>query len=113
MTFVIILIYFIAILSTPLNLTIVTVTYQSVDLSWNTPIDTGECNIKNYIITVTPLEGNDSWNITTTDNTTTYTVTALMFGQSYNFIIRGNSCLGLGRESNSINITLPDAGLLL
>ena len=66
----------------------------------------------NYIITVTPLDGSDPWNITTTDNTTTYTVTALMFSQSYNFIIRGNSCIGLGRESNSINITLPDAGLL-
>ena len=61
---------------------------------------------------MTPLDGSDPWNITITDNTTTYTVTALMFGQSYNFIIRGDSCLGLGRESNYINIILPDAGLL-
>ena len=112
MTFVIIFIYFIAILSTPLNLTIVAVTYQSVTLSWNTPIDTGECNIENYIITVTPLDGSDPWNITTTDNSTSYTVTELTFDQSYNFIIRSN-CLGLGRESNTINVTLPDAGLLL
>ena len=67
----------------------------------------------NYIITVTPLDGSVPWNITITDNSTSYTITGLMFSQSYNFIIRGNNCLGLGRESNSINVTLPDTGLLL
>ena len=84
-----------------------------MSLSWNAPSDTGGYNTVNYVITVIPLDGNDPWNITTTDNSTSYTVTGLMFSQSYNFIIRGNNYLGLGRKNNSINVTLPDAGLLL
>ena len=99
--------YFIAIVYTPQNLIIVAVTYQSVRLSWSTPNDTGGCNIENYIITVTPLDDNDQWTITTTDNSTNYTVTGLMFGQSYNFTVRANNSIGLGDESNIVSVTLP------
>ena len=67
----------------------------------------------NYIITVTSLDDSDPWTITTTDNSTSYTVTGLMFGQSYNFTVRANNSIGVGNESNTINVTLPDAGLLL
>ena len=83
-----------------------------MSLSWSTPSDTGGYHIVNYIITVTPLDGSDPWNITTTDNSTSYNVTGLMSGQSYNFIVRANNGIGLGEESNMINVTLPDAGLL-
>ena len=61
---------------------------------------------------MTPLDGSDSSNITTTDNSTSYIVTGLLFGQSYNFTVRTNNSIGLGEESNMINVTLPDAGLL-
>ena len=98
--------------SVPTSLTNISPTYQSVNLSWSTPIDTGGCNIENYIITVTPLDGSDPWNITTTDNSTSYTVTGLMFGQSYNFTVRANNCLGVGEESNTIIVTLPGEGTL-
>ena len=81
-------------------------------LSWNTPNDTGGYNAVNYIITVTPLDGSDSSNITTTDNSTSCNVTGLMSGQTYNFTVRANNSIGLGEESNTINVTLPDAGLL-
>ena len=57
----------------------------------------------NYIIIVTPLDGNDPWNITTTNNNTSYIVTGLMFGQSYNFTVRSNNSIGLGEESNYTN----------
>ena len=102
----------IAIPSALTNLTNLSVNYQSVGLSWNTPNDTGGYNTVNYIITVIPLEDSDPWNITTTDNSTSYIVTGLMFGQSYNFTVRANNSIGLGEESNTITVTLPDAGLL-
>ena len=75
-------------------------------LSWSAPSDTGGCNIVNYVITVTPLDGNDPWNITTTDSSTNYTVGSLMFGQRYNFSVRANNCIGLGEKSNIISVTL-------
>ena len=78
------LIFFIAIPSAPTNLTHTNVTYQSVSLSWSTPNDTGGYHIVNYIIIVTPLDDSDPWNVTTTDNNTSYVVTELMFSQSYN-----------------------------
>ena len=102
----------IAIPSAPNNLTITNNTDQSVCLSWSAPNDTGGCNIENYIITVTPSVGNNPWNITTTDNSTSYTVTGLMFGQSYNFTVRANNCLGVGEESNTVTILLPKGGTL-
>ena len=83
-----------------------------MSLSWNTPIDTGECNIMNYIITVTPLNGSDPWNITTTDNSTGYTVTGLMFDQRYNFTVRANNSIGLGEESNTVTVLIPKRGKL-
>ena len=64
----------------------------------------------NYIITVTPLDGSDPWNITTTDNS--YTVIGLMFGQSYNFTVRANNSIGLGKESNTVTILIPREGIL-
>ena len=81
-------------------------------VSWSTPIDTGGCNIENYIITVTPLDGSDPWNITTADNSTSYTITGLMFGQSYNFTVRANNSIGLGEESNILTVLIPDEGML-
>ena len=83
-----------------------------MSLSWSTPSDTGGYNTVNYIITVTPLNGSGLWNITTTDNSTSYIVTGLMSGQSYNFTVRANNSIGVGNESNTITVTLPDAGLL-
>ena len=92
------------------NLTLSGVTYQSVSLTWNAPNDTGGCNIVNYIITVTPLDGSDPWNITTTDNSTSYIVTGLMFGQSYNFTVKANNCLGVGEKSNMVTVLIPGEG---
>ena len=99
--------------SAPTNLTSPSVTYQSVSLTWSVPSDKGGYNTVNYIITVTPLDGNDPWNITTTDNNTSYIVTGLMFGQSYSFTVRANHGIGLGEESNTITITLPGEGTCL
>ena len=66
----------------------------------------------NYIITVTPLDGSVPWTIPTTDNSTTsYIVTELMFGQSYNFTVRANNNIGLGEGSNIITVTLPGEGI--
>ena len=67
----------------------------------------------NYIITVTPLDGSDPWNITTTDNSTSYTVTGLMFGQSYNFTVRASNYLRVGEESNPVTVLIPGEGMLL
>ena len=102
----------IAIPSGPTDLINISVTYRSVHLSWSAPSDTGGCNIVNYIITVTPLDGSDPWNITTTDNSTSYTVTGLMFGQSYNFTVRGNNNIGLGEESNTVTVLIPGEGTI-
>ena len=85
------------------------VTYQSVNISWSVPSDTGGCDIENYIIIVT--NSSDSWTITTTDNSTSYTITGLMSGQSYNIIVRANNCIGLGEKSNVISVTLLAIGL--
>ena len=87
-----------------MNLFNISITYQSIHLSWSAPSDTGGCNIMNYIITVT--NSSDPWNITTTDNSTSYNVTGLMFGQSYNFTVRANNCLGVGEKSNTVTVTL-------
>ena len=65
----------------------------------------------NYIITVTPLDGSGSFSVSTTDNSTSYTVTGLMFGQSYNFTVRANNSIGFGEESNIITVTLPGEGI--
>ena len=99
-----------AIPSTCTNLSSISVTYHTTNISWDVPSDTGGCDIVNYIITV--INSSNSWNITTTDNSTSYTVTGLMSGKSYNFSVRANNCLGLGEKSNVISVTLPDAGLL-
>ena len=66
----------------------------------------------NYVITVTPLDGSDPWNINTTDNSTSYIVTGLMFGQSYNFTVRANNNIGPGDTSNIVTVTLPGKGIL-
>ena len=102
----------IAIPSAIRNLTNVSVTYQSVSLSWNTPSDTGGYDTVNYIITVTPLDGNDPWNIPTTDNSISYTITGLIFGLSYNFTVRANNSIGLGEKSHTIMVTMPRKGML-
>ena len=66
----------------------------------------------NYIITMTPLDGSDSWTINTTDNSTSYTVTGLMFGQRYSFTVRANYSTGPGDISNIVTVTLPGEGIL-
>ena len=63
----------------------------------------------NYIITVTR---NDPWNINTTDNSTSYTVTGLMFGRRYSFAVRANYNTGPGDTSNIVTVTLPGEGIL-
>ena len=37
-----------------------------------------------------------TWNITTADNSTSYIVTGLMSGHSYDFTVSANNCLGVG-----------------
>ena len=64
----------------------------------------------NYIITVTPLDDSDPWSVTTTDNS--YTVTGLMFGQSYNFTVRANNSIGVGEESNTLTVLLLGYGMM-
>ena len=83
-----------------------------MSLSWGIPSDTGGYDTVNYVITVTPLDSNDPWNIPTTNNSTSYTVTGLMFGQSYNFTVRANNSIGLGEESHTIMVTMPRKGML-
>ena len=61
---------------------------------------------------MTPIDGSYPWNITTTDNSTSYIVTGLMFGQSYNFTVRANNSIGLGEESNTITVLIPGEGIL-
>ena len=92
--------------SAPINLITTRVTYENVSLSWSAPNDTGGYDIENYIITVTPLNGSDPWSNTITDNSTSYVVTGLMFGQSYNFTVRANNSIGLGEESNIVTVIL-------
>ena len=84
-----------------------------MSLSWSSPSDIGGYHKVNYIITVTPIDGSNPWNITTTDNSTSYTVTGLMFGQSYNFTVRANNGIGLGEESNTLTVLIPGLGMLL
>ena len=55
----------------------------------------------------------DPWHIDTTDNSTSYTVTGLMFGQSYNFSVSAENCVELGEDSNIVSATLPGEGILL
>ena len=97
----------------PTDLINTSVTYQSASLSWSAPSDKGGCIIVNYIITVTLLDGNNPRNIPTMDNSTSYIVTGLMFGQSYNFTVRAKNCVGLGVESNIITVSLPGEGILI
>ena len=89
------------------NLTNTNITYQSVSLAWSAPSNTGGYNTVNYIITVTPLDGSDPWKITSTDNSTSYTVTGLMFGQTYKFTVRANYSIGLGEKSISLTVLIP------
>ena len=83
-----------------------------MSLSWGIPSDTGGYDTVNYVITVTPLDYSDPWNIPTTNSNTSYIVTGLMFGQSYNISVRANNSIGLGEESNTINVTMPRKGML-
>ena len=62
---------------------------------------------------MTPLDGNNPRNITITDNSTSYIVTGLMFGQSYNFTARANNSLGLGEDSNLITTLIPGEGMYI
>ena len=84
-----------------------------MSLSWSTPSDTGGYDAVSFIITVTPLnlDGSDPWNITTPDNH--YTITGLMFGQSYNFTARANNSIGLGEKSNLITALIPGEGMYI
>ena len=92
-----------------LNLTVTNITYQSVNLTWIAPIDTGGYTTVNYIITITPLNNDNSWTITTDDSITSYIVTGLMFGTTYNFTVRANNSIGQGEPSNTVTVTLPAA----
>ena len=85
--------------------------FYSIGLSWSAPSHIGFCYPVNYIITVTPLDDSDPWTITTTDNSTSYIVTGLVSGHSYNFTIRANHSIGFGEESNIITVTLPGEGI--
>ena len=97
--------------SDPLNLTATNITYQSVNLTWIAPIDTGGYITVNYIITVTPLNNDNSWTITTDDSITSYIVTTgLMFGITYNFTVRANNSIGQGEPSNTV--TVPSKSII-
>ena len=101
----------IAVSSPPHNLTVTGITYQSVNLTWIAPIDTGGYTTVNYIITVTPLNNDNSWTITTDDSITSYIVTTgLVFGITYNFTVRANNSIGQGEPSNTVTVTLPAEG---
>ena len=65
----------------------------------------------NYVIIVTPSDDSDPWNITTTDNRTSYIVTGLRICQYYNFTVRANNSIGLGEESNTVTITTYAIGI--
>ena len=96
------IIYYIARPSNTTNLVNIGTIFQSVNLSWSGPSDTGGCdNIVNYIIivTVNNINGNHLWVIITTNDSTNYTVSGLEFGQSYKFVVKANNSIGLGEES--------------
>ena len=99
----------IAVSSPPRNLTVTGILYQPVNLTWIAPIDTGGYTTTvNYIITVIPLNNDNSWNITTDGNITSYIVPGLMFGTTYNFTVRSNNSIGQGEPSNTVTVTLPE-----
>ena len=58
----------------------------------------------NYIITVTPLNGDSSWSITTDDNITSYTVTGLMVGLTYTFLFK---LITLSEKVTLVTMLLP------
>ena len=60
---------------------------------------------------MTPLDGSDPWNISIIDNSTSCTVTGLMFGYIYILTVRGSNCIGVGKESNIVTVTLPGEGI--
>ena len=91
--------------SNDIELMVANITYQSVNLSWSSPTDTGGFSTVNYIITVIPLNGDNSWNITTDDGITSYIVTGLVSNKRYNFTIRANNSIGEGETSNSVSIS--------
>ena len=51
---------------------------------------------------MTPLNGDNSWNFTTDDNITSYTVTGLMVGLIYNFNARASNRIGEGDPSDNV-----------
>ena len=67
----------------------------------------------NYIITSTVTLLDSTWNITTTDNSTSYIVTGLMSGHSYDLTVSANNCLGVGEESNTITAHIPGEGMCM
>ena len=67
----------------------------------------------NYIITSTVTLLDSTWNITTTDNSTSYIVTKLTSGHSYDFTVSANNCLGVGEESNTITAHIPGEGMCM
>ena len=82
-----------------------------MSLSWNAPSDIGGCDdTVNYVITVN--NGSHPWIFTTTDNNTSYIVTGLMFGQTYDFTVTANNSIGLGEESNMITVQVPGEGMI-
>ena len=103
----------VAIPSNVTELTVTKVTYQSVSLSWSPPTDTGGYSDVNYIITVIPLNGDSSWNITTDDGTTNYTVNELIFNQSYIFNVRANNSIGEGEPSNNVTAITGEGALVI
>ena len=57
---------------------------------------------------MTPLDGSDPWIITTIDNSTSFSITGLIFGQSYNFTVKANNSIGLGEESNTTESAITE-----
>ena len=102
---------YVAIPSSPLNITITNKTYQSVNLSWAPPIDTGGYATVNYIIMFIPFNCDNNLTtttITTDSNITSYIITGLMFGTTYNFAVRANNGIGQGESSSAVTAaTLP------
>ncbi|NNN21643.1 MAG: hypothetical protein HKL80_06535, partial [Acidimicrobiales bacterium] len=85
---------------------------SSLDLSWATPIFDGGSPITDYTVGVNDLTTSTTTNIDTSSTSTTYLVTGLIPGDSYDFTVSAVSAVGSSQPSfpsNSLISGLPGA----